>query len=111
MFQGQILQALKNPEFTYSIVLNSQFLNNNVSKNAAIHGDLSKIIVRNTKIAFNKITDYGMIGHLGQSPSEIIIENVEFSNNIAYTRCSGFFVAQSKASLTNVTFRGNKAYG
>jgi len=41
-----------------------------------MYADLSKIKVKNTKIAFNKVSDYGIIGHEGLSPSEIIIENV-----------------------------------
>ena len=31
-------------------------------------------------------------------------------NNTAETRCSGLFVGQGIASLTNITFIGNKAY-
>lgn len=66
--------------------------------------------MKNTIIANNKVTDYGIIRHEGLSPSEIILENVQFLNNTAKTRCSGFYVGQSKASLTNITFLGNKAY-
>ena len=32
IFQGKLFQAVNNPEFTYSIVENSQFLNNNAEK-------------------------------------------------------------------------------
>ncbi len=32
IFQGKLLQAVNNPEFTYSIVENSQFLNNDAEK-------------------------------------------------------------------------------
>ena len=92
------------------MIQNSLFLNNNADKYAALYGDVSKIKVKNTKVAFNKITDSGMIGIKGLSPSEIIIENVQFLNNSALKYCSGFFVGQSKASLTNTTFLGNKAY-
>jgi hypothetical protein len=93
------------------LIQNSLFLNNNAYQYAAIHGDVSKIKIKNTKVAFNKISDSGIIGIEGLSPSEIIIDNVQFLNNTALTHCSGFFVEESKASFTNIIFLGNKAYG
>jgi hypothetical protein len=77
---------------------------------AALYGFQSKIKVKNTRVAFNKITEYGIIAQEGLSPSEIIIENVQFLNNTASKRCSGFFIGESMATLTNVTFLGNKAF-
>jgi hypothetical protein len=58
------------------VIQNSLFLNNKADNYAAIHGDVSKIKVKNTTVAFNKITESGMIAIEGLSPSEIIIENV-----------------------------------
>ncbi len=45
-------------------------------QHAGIYGFQSKLKIKNTIVAFNKIIDKGIIAQEGQLASEIIIENV-----------------------------------